>query len=720
MFASKFVAFIRSMARPTNLVRLGLFVFLATALYFRLPISLGEVAHPPQVQAQVTCSSGKCEAAGNCWDQGSVAYNGDNGCKYTCSNGSWGNQNCNTSQQEKDTAKKNQEAYKSGGTGTANGGSSTGTGTATGTSPATTCGAGSASGCSGEPFYTSISGYVCFPNGVGSSGQTLCGKDLASKVGVVSDPTTGKPVGGEVVETNQANGGCGLVVRCGCSSGLQQVCLRDSNMLAGDKAAEYCARVVCAPTGTNGKVCTPGQVSNCNGTRGDLCNADGKGWTSNINAHACGATHTVAYCSDVNSVGACTPSATRYQSRTTCFAANCPSIVEYVNDVPRIKAGMEAATCAACKQGTTEIPPATSYSSVNAYCSATECANALNTNARTACMNNCLTKYSTDAGKQELIAKTGACLPGTNFRRFKGCGTGSQSKYNCYSTCTNGVVGSTCVNEPGLSCGAHQADVVTSLEERFTPTTPSTPIPSNPPSPTPTPKATCGQPCGPNAGGAYCTGSNMACVSGTCRSNVCAVSEQNSQCVCATPPPNPPICVDIYASKTNIALNDQVSFTCAQVTNAVSYQFRWGYTNKKEGTEGITMQELAPTSATSRTSVPITVDKVGRYIAQCRPCGANNLCSQWEPIDGENSAPELEPAAAAQSAQSASESTGDQTTEQNASTQSTNEATTQSNESTATESAQQNSQTSNNQNEQEQESSDATSSSEVAPGNGGM
>lgn len=646
MLTSRMQALLGRLAQPANLLRLGLLVFLLTTLVLRLPFEFNRATNPDSAQA-ISCSGGKCESAGACWSEGTTGYNGDNGCKYKCSGGSWKNEDCNTSQQEKDTAKANKAKYDQQVAAQQSGGSGA-PGSGVGVSGGAVCGSGSASGCSGKPFYTTVSGLVCFPNGVNNQGVTLCGRDTPDKVKVVTDPATGKPVGANVVATNDSQGGCALVVQCGCASGMQSLCLRDANMLANEKASDYCARVVCSPIGSNGKICTPGQVSECNGTVGKICNADGKSY-SNVNAHACGATHTVAYCSQ----RACIRSSETYP--------NCPGGFKCVGTTYNSETQCTQQTGASsCDRGVAQISQSiTVVQNVANYCTQVACKDA--GTAYSQCLNACSAEFS---DPQKAIA-AGICAPGSNFKLFKGCGTGSQSRYNCYNTCTNGKAGSTCINEPGLSCGAHQVltptqQAVASIIQTRTVVEPTPP----PPTPTPIPKATCGESCG---SGVVCSGSNMACVSGTCRSTLCAPSEQNNQCICQPPPPVAPMCIDIWASKTAPVLNDQVTFTCAQVDNTERYEFRVAFTQNKTSLEGAQVVSLAPASSTSNVSQPITIDKVGRYVAQCRPCAANDLCQEWEPLDGQIGPPELAPAdaaiVAAQSAAGTSTTTTEETTE---------------------------------------------------------
>lgn len=95
------------------------------------------------------------------------------------------------------------------------------------------------------------------------------------------------------------------------------------------------------------------------------------------------------------------------------------------------------------------------------------------------------------------------------------------------------------------------------------------------------------------------------------------------------PSPQPGQCVSISKSEQAPELGDQVSFTCAPVNLATRYEFRYAYTTSATVSEN-QYQALQPTTATGSTSAPITVDKVGRYVAMCRPCFGANQCETWQ------------------------------------------------------------------------------------------
>lgn len=686
MLNSKISSVLLNLSRPTNLLRLGLLSFIITSLFLRLPIEWSKLRNPDIVLAGPTCSDGKCESAGHCWSQGTKAGNGDNGCEYTCRDGQWKDENCNTSQQFKDTAKslKNQYEQQVAAAGGGGGAATAPTQTGIGVTGGAVCGSGSASGCSGKSFYsepTGAPGWKCYPNGMNSQGVTLCGRTSAANVPTATT-TNGQTVGGYLVPNcdnnttgsttcvSRSTGGCANVIHCGCATGMQSTCLRDG--AAPSNPSEYCARVVCAPIGSGGKICTPGQVEpgSCgrvdssdpaqagkavSSTLGKICNADGKSY-SWVNTHACGARHTVSYCARPT----CIRSSERYP--------NCPGGVTCQGVTYNSQSACERETNSGCTLGVSQVTQ--SVTVVSAFCSA-NCGGP----TRDACISGCIRQINTNPNSPEkqlydqqvaAAQSSGGCIPFASYKTFDGCG-GPGSRYNCYKICSNGTLTRQCWNEPGLSCGAFQnltptQAAIAAVVQARTIVNPTPP----PPTPTPTPTATCGESCG---NGVVCTGSNMACVAGTCRSTLCAPADQNNQCVCNPPPPVAPMCIDIWASKTAPALNDQVTFTCAQVNNTERYEFRYAFTTNKTSLTGAQVYPLAPASTTSNVSQPITIDKVGRYIVQCRPCGPNNLCQEWEPLDGQIGPPELAPenaAAAAASSAAGTSQTNNQSTSQTA------------------------------------------------------
>ena len=69
-------------------------------------------------------------------------------------------------------------------------------------------------------------------------------------------------------------------------------------------------------------------------------------------------------------------------------------------------------------------------------------------------------------------------------------------------------------------------------------------------------------------------------------------------------------------------VGDSVTFTCGQVSQATSYEFRV-----------IVNGNITAVPATGRTSVPYTVNSTEEHFAQCRIC-VGNACQEWEPVPG--------------------------------------------------------------------------------------
>lgn len=93
-----------------------------------------------------------------------------------------------------------------------------------------------------------------------------------------------------------------------------------------------------------------------------------------------------------------------------------------------------------------------------------------------------------------------------------------------------------------------------------------------------------------------------------------------------------PICVSISA--TNITApfpdsaprkNDQLTFTCGEVTGATRYEFRVRLPD-------YTYTSVQPVAENARTSQPFTFSESGNHLAQCRICTGleANSCSEWE------------------------------------------------------------------------------------------
>lgn len=142
------------------------------------------------------------------------------------------------------------------------------------------------------------------------------------------------------------------------------------------------------------------------------------------------------------------------------------------------------------------------------------------------------------------------------------------------------------------------------------------------------PTAECGEACGLDK--ALCPSGNV-CKNGGCVLDVCADSPELCKPSLCELEPLPPQCLNITPSTENISLGDEVSFTCSEVENAVRYEFNALYLTSKNGEQGQTLN-LQPASSTSNISNTVKFDRVGRFVVQCRPCSANNLCASWEPL----------------------------------------------------------------------------------------
>jgi hypothetical protein len=96
------------------------------------------------------------------------------------------------------------------------------------------------------------------------------------------------------------------------------------------------------------------------------------------------------------------------------------------------------------------------------------------------------------------------------------------------------------------------------------------------------------------------------------------------QCDGITPTPTPfaPVCLNITPSKTSPQLNDQVTFTCGQITGATSYQFRYRINTGNP-------ISLATSSLGSNVSTPLIISQAGDYQVQCQACNSAG-CSGYE------------------------------------------------------------------------------------------
>ncbi len=248
--------------------------------------------------------------------------------------------------------------------------------------------------------------------------------------------------------------------------------------------------------------------------------------------------------------------------------------------------------------------------------------------------------------------------------KFVGCANGR----NCFCKDLTGNSVVTCIGDAGIdSCGAAGKPITpapivpattTALaqsQETITTTTTTEEEDDD------TPTAGCNQACGAGANDAICVGGSLSCLDGVCRSTQCPVSEQNEQCVCEQPPA--PMCIDIFASNADPQLGDSVNFTCATVTNAVRYDFRYAFTQSSTN-DNLTWTSLAPVSSTSNQSQDLAITQVGRYVVQCRPCAANDLCQIWESTADPIGGPELPPTSTESTEETEEATTSAETTEE--------------------------------------------------------
>lgn len=381
-----------------------------------------------------------------------------------------------------------------------------------------------ATSCRGKPLGTKVGSLVCIGTPDGCALMTPpAGGAYEGVYGYVSRPA------------DNNSGSCRAVVTCSCPTGTKQYCANTGQYAyetgfppLSSNVAKDCAQYSCPSVGTGSKVCEPGTVQCTSGTKGKVCNPNGTGYNSvEVEAHACGSTKLWV---------------PQYCIRGT---TNCASTKEQCEATKKsMGTGLGSIPC----ELSSEYVPST-------------------------------------AGDQSGALN---CSTTPNRSVFVGCGTGDQSAYNCFVGCKNGQqYGKTCVNQPGLSCGAKEG-VATPPPQ--TPPPASTPPASNPPGSPPPPSSPRPSP---------------------------------------NPSPQPGQCVSISKSVQTPKIGDQVSFTCAPVNLATRYEFRYAYATTNTVSEN-QYQALPPTSATANTSASITVDKVGRYVAMCRPCFGNNQCETWQ------------------------------------------------------------------------------------------
>jgi len=87
-------------------------------------------------------------------------------------------------------------------------------------------------------------------------------------------------------------------------------------------------------------------------------------------------------------------------------------------------------------------------------------------------------------------------------------------------------------------------------------------------------------------------------------------------------------CLNIQPNFTDFKLGGSYAFTCTEVDNAQRYEFRALYTTQKTGLDAATVTDI-PVSNTGNISQSFDVNKIRRYVFQCRPCLANDVCTEW-------------------------------------------------------------------------------------------
>lgn len=176
----------------------------------------------------------------------------------------------------------------------------------------------------------------------------------------------------------------------------------------------------------------------------------------------------------------------------------------------------------------------------------------------------------------------------------KGYFVGCLADQNCF--CQTLTASSTiqCYNDAGLdSCAAAGRTTTQTATTTTATTTTATPTPPPASTPTPPPAAT------------------------------------------PTPPPITPQCEAINVSQAP-KYGDQVHFLCSGTPRELvnRYEFRYAWTplkSDRQSPDQLQFKSLSAQQGKPAHSQPITIDKVGRYIAQCRPCTAQT-CGAWEPI----------------------------------------------------------------------------------------
>lgn len=140
------------------------------------------------------------------------------------------------------------------------------------------------------------------------------------------------------------------------------------------------------------------------------------------------------------------------------------------------------------------------------------------------------------------------------------------------------------------------------------------------------PDVQCGDSCGPDTG--VCPEDNT-CSNGTCVANTCLDNPNRCESDMCTINPLLMQCIDINPEFSSFKIGGNYEFTCTPVEQAKRYEFRALYTTSKEGRSDAEITSIEPTSSGSNRSEAFNVDKVGRYIFQCRPCLDNDVCTEW-------------------------------------------------------------------------------------------
>lgn len=134
----------------------------------------------------------------------------------------------------------------------------------------------------------------------------------------------------------------------------------------------------------------------------------------------------------------------------------------------------------------------------------------------------------------------------------------------------------------------------------------------------------CGQSCGPDT--AICP-LDHTCQEGSCVLDTCLDNPSQCQENQCSLKPLVLQCVDIQSSSSDIKYGEEYSFSCNEVPDAAKYEFRALYTTSKDSLASAEVSTIATTQGNQSDS--FSVEKVGRYVFQCRPCLQNDVCTQW-------------------------------------------------------------------------------------------